>query len=219
MKLEFNKNWLKSIFRFLVLSVAFFVNFVFGAQPTLNNLQIGQFFPLEERMALCEDARELRTKLLSGKIHEFQVQCKYGVEKLTVKLNGAEEIYLISHRKDYESGISKELIEKLRADQIEKYGKPDIENHKLPESFSGEVWQYGWGKTCFVDPETGLITAGKNSGYCLVVGTDLTASKKLVVEDSELIDPNLDPGYKSSKDYELEYYTKAKGARILNFSK
>jgi len=64
-----------------------------------------------------------------------------------------------------------------------------------------------------------LISAGQDGGFCLVVGTDLTAGKELLIEEPEATDPALDPGYKSSKDYELEYYTKDKGARILDFSK
>ena len=204
--------------KIVVIVVLLFSTAVVNAEPSVMNLQTGQTLVLESRMRLCDDARELRSILKSGAVHKIQVQCKNGAESLTVKVNGAETIYSIAHRKDYESDLSMELIKKLRSDQVEKYGQPDVETHKLPSGFSGEVWQYGWGKSCFIEPESERIAAGKSGGTCLVIDTDLTASKKLLVEYVEMTDMNFDPGYRSSKETDLELYSKEKGARMLDFS-
>lgn len=214
-----NLPGVKSGFSILVLISTILVTKAgFSSELSVQNLKTGQYLSLEERMALCGDARELRTKLLDGRVYEFKVQCKIGQETLTIELDDREKIHTITHRTDYEAGISPELIEKLRSDQVARYGQPVIESHKLPGGFSGEVWQYGWGENCIIDSESKRISPGESSGPCLVIDTDLTASKKLLVEYVELIDPNLEPAYISSKNYELELYSTEKGARILNFS-
>lgn len=64
----------------------------------------------------------------------------------TVYVDGNDRIYSITLRKDIEDGVSTELIAEMCANQVAQFGLPEIEKHIMPESFSGEVWQYGWGK-------------------------------------------------------------------------
>ncbi len=206
------------IWMLLTLSIILGNGATWAKSPSIQGLQLGQLFPLEARMGMCEEAIELRTRYNSGELRKLRVQCKSENEIYTVYVAGDDRIYSITLRKNYDTNLSQALIDQLREKQVEKYGPPDMEQHKLPDGFTGEVWQYGWGSSCFLDTEYGRITAGAGPGSCLVVDTDMTASRKLLVEYFELIDADADPGSISSDQVFLELYSKEKGARALDFS-